>query len=109
MPVLDAPARAENYTYRGGFDTSGATGSRNPDHPLVDLAAIDVDEILGLLAGAGQSLNVENPTVHYLIVRDTGEGPYVGVYASNNDTGQSGYLEAKPDGTTIGVHAHEPP
>jgi hypothetical protein len=106
MPVADAPARTQSYSYRGGLDASG-TSSRDPGDPLVDLATIDVDKILGLLAGAGQSLNVENPTVHYLIVRDMGEGPYVGVYATNNDNGQSGYLEAKPDGTIIGVHAYE--
>ena len=73
----------------------------------MDLAAIDVDKILGLLAGAGRSLNVENPTVHYLIVRDTGTGPKIAIYATNSDTGQSGYLEAKPDGTVIGVHAYK--
>jgi Domain of unknown function (DUF1707) len=108
MPVPGAPARTQSYHYQGGFDPSGSTGSRDPGRPLVDIAAIDVDEILGLLAGAGQSLDVENPTVHYLIVRDPGTGPQIAVYASNNDTGRSGYLEAKPDGTVIGVHPYQP-
>lgn len=108
MPVPDAPARAQSYHYKGGFDGPSSAGHRDPDDPLVDLAAIDVDKILGLLAGAAESLNVENPTVHYMIVRDIGTGPEVAIYATNNDTGQSGYLEAKPDGTVIGVHAHEP-
>jgi Domain of unknown function (DUF1707) len=108
MPVPGAPARSQSYHYQGGFDASGSTGSRDPDQPLVDIAAVDVDKIIGLLAGAGQSLAVENPTVHYLIVRDPGTGPEVAVYASNNDTGQSGYLEAKPDGTILGVHPYQP-
>jgi hypothetical protein len=108
MPVPGAPARAQSYHYQGGFDPSGSSGSRDPDEPLVDLAAIDVDEILGLLAGAGQSLEVEDPELHYLIVGDDGTGPRVAVYATNNDTGEAGYLEAKPDGTVIGVHADEP-
>ena len=107
VPVPDAPARAQSYYYKGGFDGPNNAGHRNPDDPLVDLAAIDVDKILGLLAGAGKSLNVENPTTHYLLVRDTGTGPEVAIYATNNDTGQSGYLEARPDGTIIGVHAYE--
>ena len=72
VPVPGAPARAQSYHYKGGFDGPSSAGHRDPDEPQVDLAAIDVDKILGLLAGAGQSLNVENPTVHYLIVRDTG-------------------------------------
>ena len=107
VPVPGAPARAQSYHYKGGFDGPNNAGHRDPADPLVDLAPIDVDKILGLLAGAGQSLKVENPTVHYLIVRDTGTGPEVAIYASNNDTGQSGYLEAKPDGTIIGVHPYE--
>ncbi len=107
VPVPGAPARAQSYHYKGGFDGPSSAGHRDPDEPLVDLAAIDVDKILGLLAGAGQSLNVENPTVHYLIVRGTGTGPEIAIYATNNDTGQSGYLEAKPDGTVIGVHAYK--
>ncbi|TWF75690.1 uncharacterized protein DUF1707 [Pseudonocardia hierapolitana] len=107
MPVPDAPARAQSYTYRGGFDISSQT-SREPDDPLVDLAAVDVDKILGLVAGAGQSLNVQNPTVQYLIVRDTGTGPEVAIHTTNNDTGASGYIEAKPDGTIIALRPYEP-
>jgi hypothetical protein len=107
VPVSGAPARAQSYYYKGGFDGPNDAGHRNPDDPLVDLAVIDVDKVLGLLAGAGQSLNVENPTMHYLLVRDTGKGPEIAIYANNNDTGQSGYLEAKPDGTVIGVHPYE--
>jgi uncharacterized protein DUF1707 len=108
MPTPGAPARAQSYHYKGGFDGPSTAGSRDPDDPLVDLAAIDVDKILGLLAGAEESLDVDNPTVHYLIVRGTGSGPEVAVYATNNDTGESGYLKAKPDGTIIGVHPYEP-
>lgn len=108
MPVAGAPARAQSYNYRGGFDLSGSSGSRDPDQPLTDLAALDVEKILGLLAGAGQTLNVDDPTVRYLVVGDDGSGPRVAVYATNNDTGEAGYLEAEPDGTIIGVHAHEP-
>lgn len=107
VPVPGAPARAQSYYYKGGFDGPRSAGHRDPDDPLVDLAPIDVDKILGLLAGAGQTLNVENPTVRYLLVRDTGTGPEVAIHVSNNDTGRSGHLEAKPDGTVIGVHPYQ--
>jgi hypothetical protein len=107
MPVPGAPARAQSYTYRGGFDDPSDT-SRQPDQPLVDLAAIDVDKILGLLSGAPQSLNVQNPTVQYLIVRDSGDGPEIAIHSTDNDTGASGYLEAKPDGTILTLRPHEP-
>jgi hypothetical protein len=103
-----APARQLSSSYKGGFESPSEAGSRDPDQPLVDLAAIDVDKILGLVAGAGESLHVTNPTTHYLIVEDDGDGPYVSVYASNSDLGESGYLKAKPDGTVMAVHAYEP-
>jgi len=107
MPVPGAPARAHNYTYRGGFDDPSDT-SRQPDKPLVDLAAIDVDKILGLLEGAGESLNVQNPTTRYLTVGDTGDGPEIAIHTDNKDTGASGYLEAKPDGTILTLRPSEP-
>jgi hypothetical protein len=107
MPVPGAPARAQSYTYRGGFDDPSDT-SRQPDMPLVDLAAIDVDKILGLLTGAGESLNVQNPTTQYLTVRDTGGGPEIAIHADNKDTGASGYLEAKPDGTILTLRPYAP-
>jgi hypothetical protein len=107
MPVPGAPARAQSYTYRGGFDDPSDT-SRQPDMPLVDLAAIDVDKILGLLAGAGESLNVQNPTTRYLTVGDTGDGPEIAIHTDNKDTGASGYLEARPDGTILTLRPYVP-
>jgi hypothetical protein len=107
-PVPGAPARAQSSYFKGGFEAPSSAGGRDPDHPLVDLSAFDVDAILALVAGAGESLHVPNPTSCYMIIRDDGDGPSVSIHASNSDTGESGYLEAKPDGRIITVRPYEP-
>ncbi|OLT16500.1 hypothetical protein BJF78_13785 [Pseudonocardia sp. CNS-139] len=107
MPAPGAPARAQSYYYKGGFDDPTSAGGRDPDEPLVDLALIDVTAILGLFAGAPETLHVEDPTSRYILVRDTGGGPQVSIYMTNSDYGESGYLSARPDGTVISVHPYE--
>lgn len=106
VPVEGTPGRAQSYTYRGGLDGPGPAGTRDPDQPLVDLAEIDARTALGLVAGAPESLKVADPTSRYLIVDDEGDGPQIAVYASN-DHGETGYLEARPDGSIVAVHPHE--
>lgn len=107
MPVPGSPARALSYYYKGGFDEPTNASTRDPDEPLADLSELDVEAVLGLVAGAPESLAVPDPTSRYLIVRDTGGGAEVSVYASN-EFGESGFLEAHADGSIIGVHPYEP-
>jgi hypothetical protein len=106
MPVAGAPGRAQSFLYRGGFDTPTEAGTRKASDPLVDLGAVQVDPILGLLAGAGETLAVPDPTSRYLIVGQDGGTPYVSVYASN-EFSESGYLRAQPDGTVMAVHPYK--
>jgi len=107
VAVPGAPARAQSYTYRGGMDGPSTAGTRDAKVPLVDVAAFDPAIALRLLAGAPQSLNVTDPTSRYLIFEDDGKGPHVAVYASN-DFHETGYLVARPDGSIVAVHPHEP-
>jgi hypothetical protein len=103
MPAPGASGRAQTFLYRGGFEEPSNTGTRPASDPLVDLGAVQVDAVLGLVAGAGESLAVPNPTSRYLIVGQDDGSPYVSVYASN-EFGESGYLKARPDGTVMAVH-----
>ena len=105
--VPGAPGRAQSYTYRGGLDGPSTAGTRDASRPLVDLAAFDPAVVLGLLAGAPESLDVPDATTRYLIFDDEGDGPEVAVYASN-EFHETGYLEARPDGSIVSVHPHEP-
>ncbi|MEU7813248.1 DUF1707 domain-containing protein [Pseudonocardia sp. NPDC049154] len=106
VPVEGSPGRAQSYTYRGGLDGPSPAGTRDADQPVVDLATIDAATALGLVAGAPESLKVADPTSRYLIIDDEGAGPRLAVYASN-EYGETGYLEARPDGSIVAVHPHE--
>lgn len=105
--VPGSPGRAQTYNYRGGLDGPSSAGTRDAGHPLVDLASFDPAVVLALLAGAPQSLNVTDPTSRYLIFDDEGTGPEVAVYVSNGFS-ESGYLEARPDGSIVSVHPYQP-
>jgi hypothetical protein len=104
--VPGRPGRAQTYQYRGGLDGPSDAGTRDADEPLVDLAAFEPAVVLPLLAGAPESLKVTEVTSTYLILEDDGDGPHVAVYASN-EFHESGYLEARPDGSIVAVHPYE--
>ncbi|MFD1531903.1 DUF1707 domain-containing protein [Pseudonocardia aurantiaca] len=107
VPVPGAPGRVRTYQYEGGFGEPLTADTREADDPLVDLAVYDVEAILGLVAGAGQSLNVENANHVNLTFRDIGDGPVVTVEALN-EFGEYGRLEARADGTIIALRPFEP-
>jgi hypothetical protein len=106
MPAPDAPTHAQTFLYRGGFEDPSNAGTRKASDPLVDLGAVQVDPVLGLVAGAGETLAVPNPTSRYLIVGQDDGSPVVSVYASN-EFSESGFLQARPDGTVTVVHAYK--
>jgi hypothetical protein len=106
LPVPGAPARAQSFSYRGGFAEPSNAGTRAASDPLVDLGAVQVDPVLGLVAGAGESLAVPDPTSRYMIIRPEDGGPTVSIYASN-EFSESGFVEARPDGSVIAVHPYK--
>lgn len=107
MPAPGAPGRAQSFLFRGGFEEPSNAGTRTASDPLVDLGAVRVDAVLGLVAGADETLAVPDSTSRYLIVDQDGGSPYVSVYASN-EFGESGYVRAGLDGTVMAVHPYEP-
>jgi hypothetical protein len=106
MPAPGAPGRAQTFLYRGGFGEASNAGTRTASDPLVDLGAVQVDPVLGLVAGAGETLAVPDPTSRYLIVGQDDGSPYVSVYASN-EFSESGYVRAGLDGTVMAVHPYK--
>lgn len=106
-PVPGEPRREQRYHYQGGLDGPEISGTRNADEPLVDLAAFDPAVVIPLVAGAPESLEVTDATSRYMIFDDDGKGPRVAVYASN-EFHESGYLEARPDGSIISIRPYEP-
>lgn len=106
--VPGEPGRTRSYLFRDGLDPKPTTqGTRDADDPTVDLAAIDPQPMVALLAGAAQSVNVRDVTQRYVIIDGgDGAGPQMRVYASN-DFHETGYVQAKPDGTVIRVLRNE--
>lgn len=106
-PVAGNPAREERWTYRGGLDGPDDASARDADEGVVDLALFSPEILMPLIAGAPESLLVSEPDSVYVTVEDDEGTPTARIYASNRFN-ESGYLEARPDGSLISVRPHEP-
>ncbi|WP_068278854.1 DUF1707 SHOCT-like domain-containing protein [Aldersonia kunmingensis] len=103
-----APRKQEVYRYdEKGFGPPSSGGTRDPKLPPVDLAAVDMAKVAGLVAGAATSLGLSEIDTIYAIIRSTETGPEVSVHA-NNELGESGHLSANPDGTFRSVYPFDP-
>jgi hypothetical protein len=106
-PVAGNPAREERWTYRGGLEGPDDPSARDADEGVVDLALFSPEILMPLIAGAPESLLVSEADSVYVTVEDDDGTPTARIYASNRFN-ESGYLEARPDGSLISVHPHEP-
>jgi hypothetical protein len=93
-----------SYLYKGGsWSVFGETEHVTPLDSLVDLGKFDPAAVAAKMAGAGQPLNVPNPTSTYLIVEGSDDGSTrIATYASGN--GDSGYMDINPDGSIKEMH-----
>jgi hypothetical protein len=94
----------KGYYYKGGsWSDFGGTEHVSSSDALVDLSKFDSAAVAAKLAGAGQALNVPNPTSTYLIVEgQEGGKARIAIYASGN--GDSGYMDINPDGSVLQSH-----
>jgi hypothetical protein len=94
----------KGYYYKGGsWSDFGQTEHVSSMDSLVDLGKFDPAAVTAKMAGAGQALNVPNPTSTYLIVQGwQGGSTRIAIYASGN--GDSGYMDINPDGSVIKTH-----
>lgn len=101
--VDDRPERGRDYSYRGGFDPQAMPVSRDPATPVIDLAALNVDALAGLLATAPQQVGVVDAKVSYYSLDVDPTGPGYSVYA-NNEVNEGGYIRADLAGNVVAVH-----
>ncbi|WP_405134323.1 DUF1707 domain-containing protein [Nocardia sp. NBC_01388] len=94
--------RADRIRYDGGFD-SMSDSTRMSGTDSIDLAAIDLPKLAGLIAGAPQTLSMPGRAVtHIGIEHKTGEDPQISIYIVNGS--KTGYLQVSPQGEPIAVY-----
>jgi hypothetical protein len=95
--------RTLNYYYLGGFDDPSAS-AKGSDDTAVDLSAVDMKAVVGVLRGAPETLNIKADEVKssYLII-DPGSDPTapgaltISIYVSSDFGG--GNITLGPDGS----------
>lgn len=101
-----APDREQSFSYRGGFDESGTASTRRPDDPTIDLAAVNVDALAGLMAEMPQRIGVPDATISHTSLEAEPTGPQMSIYAGN-EAGEGGFLVAGFDGTVLRVYPYQ--
>jgi len=108
------PRRALRYSYRGGWADPSET-TMSSDARIVDLGAMDVPTIVGLIRGAPETLKM-NPNevkdMHVSISHDDDMDAAPGtlsiqIFVSPN-FGNSGYFEVDGAGTMKTIHRPAP-
>lgn len=108
--VPGKPGSEQSYQYevedgRARITDNGSSPRRTEGVP-VDLAELrpNVPRLIGLLRGADRTLGVRDPTDTYLIADRGDDGPAMGIYLHNEDTGARGFLTVGFDGTVRSVY-----
>lgn len=104
------PRRILDYSYRGGWGDSTSSSAKDDDDVLVDLAAMDVPTIVGILRGAPETLGIaaEDVTNIYLNV-DPAPSPLtpgeltLSIYVSS-ELGGSGYIQVDGKGLVKNIN-----
>lgn len=102
-PDPNEPRRTLSYSYRGGWDDPTETSS-GTDARVVNLAAFDIEELVGLLRGAPETLGIdpaEVDNIHLSIepsddITAPPDSIELNIYVSP-EFGNSGYIELNGD------------
>lgn len=104
-PDPNEPRRLLRYSYRGGWDDP-TEGSASSDERVVDLAAFDVPQVVGLIRGAPETLGMDPAEVKSIYINiepnsDITAPPKsieISIYVTP-EFGNSGYIELNGDGS----------
>ena len=98
------PRRVLHYVYRGGWGDSTSSSARDEGEVLVDLAAMDVPKVVGVLRGAPETLGIKPDEVDNIYLNiDPAKTPItpgeltLTIYV-NSELGGSGYIQVGGDG-----------
>lgn len=104
------PRRILDYTYRGGWGDSTSSSAKADDDVLVDLAAMDVPKVVGILRGAPETLGIAPADVTNVYMNvDPATSPItpgeltLSIYVSS-ELGGSGYLQIDGKGLVKNIN-----
>ena len=74
-----------------------------PRSTVADLGKFDVQEVIGVLRGAPQTLHINDANTTYLII-DAAKDGSLNLYIHASDGTNSGYIEVAADGTVQQIY-----
>lgn len=103
----DQPHREQDWSFRGGFSTSGDPGARPLDTATVDLGALDVDRLADVIATGANQVGMPSGSVEHIFVRpDSGTEGLVTVQFED-DADRTGFVNTRLDGSVVDVSPAE--
>lgn len=104
-------ARHEGLLYRNdsGFTDFGGIRANAPGTRIIDVATLNLRAMLRNIERARATLNVEDPTTTYVVIRHLASSgaPDVNIYVSN-EFRESGYLATTMDGQVERAYPYSP-
>ncbi|MFC4604392.1 DUF1707 SHOCT-like domain-containing protein [Rhodococcus kronopolitis] len=101
--LTDQPHRKQDWSFRGGFATSGDPESRTLDTATVDLGALDVDRLADVIATGANQVGMPTGRVEHVFVRpDSGTEGLVTVQFED-DADRSGSVNTRLDGSVVDI------
>ncbi|SDD40417.1 DUF1707 SHOCT-like domain-containing protein [Rhodococcus tukisamuensis] len=103
----DQPHREQDWSFRGGFSTSGDPGARPLDTATVDLADLDVARLGDVIATGANRVGMPSGRVDHIFVRpDSGTEGLVTVQFTD-DADRSGFVNTRLDGSVVDISPTE--
>lgn len=94
-----------NWSYSNGAWTNQGASSIPPDSRPADLSKFNVQEVVGVLNGAPQSLHISNPKSTSLVIDSAKDGSLALQIHVSDNANKNGYIAVAADGSVEQIHA----
>lgn len=103
----DQPHREQDWSFRGGFSTSGDPESRTLDTATVDLGALDVARLGDVIATGANLVGMPSGRVEHIFVRPDPPTEGLVTVQFKDDADRSGSVNTRLDGSVVDVSPAE--
>jgi hypothetical protein len=93
------------WSYSNGAWMNQGANSIPPDSTRADLSKFNVQEVVGVLNGAPQSLHISKPKSTSLVIDSAKDGSLALEIHVSDDSNKSGYIAVAADGSVEQIHA----